>query len=90
MGEQQQDIAQKIAAARHLSESLKDKIRAKKEQTADSTRKLQRGIRRRRLTDAPSARDGCRYRSTAPRSDEAKENAQGTPCKDIRYALVGR
>lgn len=37
MSEQQQDIAQKIAAARHLSESLKDKIRAKKEQTADST-----------------------------------------------------
>ncbi|TIB32250.1 hypothetical protein E3P86_03184, partial [Wallemia ichthyophaga] len=37
MSEQQQDIAQKIAAARHLSEGLKDKIRAKKEQTADST-----------------------------------------------------
>ena len=37
MSEQQQDIAQKIAAARHLSETLKDKIRARKEETADST-----------------------------------------------------
>ena len=37
---QQQDIQERIAAARREAESLKEKIRAKKESSADTSREL--------------------------------------------------
>ena len=39
MSQQQGDIQERIAAARREAESLRDKIRAKKESTADTSRK---------------------------------------------------
>ena len=40
MSQQQGDIQERIAAARREAESLRDKIRAKKESTADTSRKF--------------------------------------------------
>lgn len=64
MSQNQGDIQERIAAARREGESLKEKIRAKKESSADTSRKSISCQRIRLFLDldvsASSARYGCR------------------------------
>lgn len=51
---QNPDIQERIAATRREAESLKEKIRAKKESSADTSRELARSLLSKALADVPT------------------------------------
>ena len=89
MAQPQGDIQERIAAARREAEVLKEKIRASREASADTSRTSLGPILRLHTMTllAPSACDGCRGRHPSPDRDAPTTCAQGTPCKDLCHAL---
>ena len=90
MSQQQNDIQERIAAARREAEQLKEKIRAKRESSADTSRSyhsqfpflLTPNLRR-----FNSSRHGCRGRPTSTNCDAPTKGTQGSFSQNLRNAL---
>src|ERR1700722_8263384 len=93
MSQQQGDIQERIAAARREADSLKEKIRAKKESSADTSREwfvrlLSRSSSR--WYALVSKSNGSRSRSFTTHRYAASTRSQRPSRQDICHALGGR
>jgi len=83
MSQAQSDVQERIAAARREADSLKERIRAKRESSADTSRQysyhlLFSLIEVHYPSSSPS--HGCRGRPLAAHRHEATARFEGSPC----------
>jgi hypothetical protein len=97
-----ESIAQRIQIARRDAEALKDRIKRKKDELADTTCKLSSRKNKRRQHDLPllalqtplthcAHSKGCctpAHRAAPSAGHEDQESPQRSSCEDLRHALV--
>jgi hypothetical protein len=87
MSQSQGDIQERIAAARREAETLKEKIRARREASADTSCKCALFAPFSQANSPSSACNGRRGRCSPTDRDAPKTCAEGPPGKDLCYAL---
>jgi hypothetical protein len=85
-----ESIQQKISIARRDAEALKDRIKKKKDELADTTRKFTTSSLCTTLLTLYRSSRCCSptHRGSSPPPDEDQAHPQGPSRKDLRHALV--